>query len=57
MAVNLAAKARGAAVSVAGAARHFAWYLRYCVDASATRGCERPPGERSDSGAAARRVS
>ncbi len=54
---KLVARARGAAGSVAGAARHLAWYLRYCVDASATRSCEPPPAERPDSDAAASRVS
>ena len=56
MAANLVARARGAAGSVAGAARHLAWYLTYCVDASATRSREPPRGERADPDAAASRV-
>ncbi|HEV2771965.1 MAG TPA: hypothetical protein VGV57_03945 [Thermoleophilaceae bacterium] len=56
MAAKLVARARGAAGSVAGAARHLAWYLTYCVDASATRSREPQRGRRADSEAAPTRV-
>jgi hypothetical protein len=57
MAAKLVESACGVAGSVAGAARHLAWYLSYCVDASATRSCKPPSAERAEPGAAARRVS
>ncbi len=57
MAAKLVENARGAAGSVAGAARHLAWYLSYCVDASATRSCEPPPAGRAEPQAPASRVS
>src|SRR5215210_139264 len=51
MARKLLHGAREAADGVAGAARHLAWYLSYCLDGSATRSVDRVDA----SGAAAAR--
>jgi len=40
MASKLLHGARGAADGVAGAAKHVAWLLSYCLDGSATRAVE-----------------
>jgi len=48
--------ALGAAGNFSRAARHLAWFLSYCVDASATRNCD-PPAERSEPYRAESRIS
>jgi len=54
MALRLLHGARGAADGVAGAARHLAWYLSYCLDGSSTRAVD--PAEASEPGALGGRV-
>ena len=45
MALKLLHGVREAADGVAGAARHLAWYLSYCIDGSATRVAQPPADE------------
>ena len=57
MAGKLFEGARDAVSGVAGAARHLAWYLSYCVDGSATRPFDAAVPEHGLSDATHRRAS